>query len=90
MVGNKLFSVAMAIHKGVHKGVNVSLTYTGADLAGRQRGWGGGGEMGVGWGAWTVELKLNRKQRKKMDSNYTGRGCDPLNPPLDPPLHVGV
>ena len=34
--------------------------------------------MGVGW---TVELELNRKKEKKMDSNAGGGGCDPLDPP---------
>ena len=40
----------------------------GADLARRQRGGGGGVTLkGLGgWGVgWTVELKLNRKKRKK-------------------------
>ena len=43
---------------------------------------GGGGVNGGwvgGWG-WTVELKLNRKKEKKMDSNG-GRGvATPLTP----------
>ena len=36
-----------------------------------------------GGGAWTVELKLNRKTRKKWIPTGV---CDPLPPLLDPPL----
>ena len=35
--------------------------------------------MNGGWGVgWTVELKLNRKKKKKMDSN--GEVATPLTP----------
>ena len=37
--------------------------------------------MGIGG---MVELKCNRKQRKKLDSN--GGAGKPPSPPLDPPL----
>ena len=44
--------------------------------------------MNGGWGVgWTVELKLNGKKRKKLDSNGD---VATRYPPLDPPLMRGI
>ena len=42
--------------------------------------------MNGGWGVgWTVELKLNRKKEKNLDSNGGLQSINP-KPPLDPAL----